>query len=211
MKILAEDGLGVDVDAENSVRLGSTEAARQKQREQRAVSGQAGAITPFRTSGRKPSPFDQRIRRTTLRREETTTTPLRTCFRRNSLAQDTGARNYNQDLHSNLHASFTLHWYPSWHTMQVSPVSSSRPIISDIHAGVAAALAAAAAVAFALALAAAELPAVPPPLPLPPLTAGAAAAVAPADDGEPEPASPAAAASLSDCCVRVVSSTPRMT
>lgn len=76
--------------------------------------------------------------------------------------------------------------------MHVSPVSSSRPIISDIHAGVAAARAAAAAVALALALDAAELPPVPPPPPL----AGGAIAGAPDDDGEA--ASPAAGASLSD-------------
>lgn len=86
--------------------------------------------------------------------------------------------------------------------MHVSPVSSSMPIISDIHAGVAAARAAAAAVAFALALAAAELPPAPLPLPLLPLAAGAAAG-APDDDGEP--------ASLADCCTVTISSTPRVT
>lgn len=70
--------------------------------------------------------------------------------------------------------------------MQVNPASSSRPIISDIHAGVAAARAAAAAIAFALALAAAP----------PPVLAAVAddGGDAPAAEGGDELASPATAA-----------------
>lgn len=74
----------------------------------------------------------------------------------------------------------TLNLYPSWHTMHVSPVSSSSPIISDIHAGVLDAERPIAAIALAFAFAAAlelSLLSPPPPLLLP-------AADAEVDDAE---------------------------
>lgn len=84
----------------------------------------------------------------------------------------------------------TLNLYPSWHTIQVNPVSSSRFIISDIHSGVLAALAAAAAAVSTLAVAraAAELS-------FPAGTAGAPAF-------SPPPDKPTSAAPLAVCMAR---------